>query len=109
MEELRALPHCVHSYVFLYCQTHYISITEWPSESGQTERDFHNPSIPRDFLLCDFMDIFPMKLGNQLIINLYHTEKVCSNVDYYIYLNCSGGGETLLLSISLCSHGLYPL
>lgn len=45
------------------------------------------------------MDIFPMKLGNQLIINLYHTEKVCSNVDYYIYLNCSGGGGIASFSI----------
>jgi hypothetical protein len=36
------------------------------------------------------MDIFPLKLENQLIINLYHSEKVCSNVDYYIYFNFSG-------------------
>lgn len=59
------------------------------SEPGQTEKNFHISSTLRDFLQCEFMDIFSMKLENQLIINLYHTEKVCSNGDYYIYFNCS--------------------
>ena len=82
----------------------------WQSKPGQTEKKIHNPSTQRDFLQCEFMNIFPLKLENQLTINLYHTEKVCSNVDYYIHFNCSGRERvTLLISISLCSHGLYPL
>lgn len=64
--------------------------TTLASEPGQTEEIFHISSTHRNFLQCEFMDIFPMKLENQLIINLCHTEKVCSNGDYYIYFNCSG-------------------
>ena len=77
---------------------------------GQTENKVQNPSTQRDFLQCEFMDIVPLKMENQPFINLYHTEKVCSSVDYYIHFNYSGRERgTLLISISLCSHGLYPL
>lgn len=82
---------------YIHMFSFIVKYTTFAYHIGQVNQDkrkgnFHNPIIHRDFLLCEFMDIFPMKLGNQLIINLYHTEKVCSNVDYYIYHSCSGGG-----------------
>jgi hypothetical protein len=68
------------------------------SELGQTEKNFHITSTHRDFLQCEFMDALPMKLENQLIIRLYHIEKVYLNGEYYISSNCSGRGV----------HGFYP-
>ena len=65
--------------------------------------------VLRDFLQCEFMGIFPIKLENKLIINLYHTEKAYSNGDYYIYFNCSGKEREVHRFFKYPYVHMYPL
>lgn len=89
----QSLLHCFHQ--FFYTESYLIC-----KKNQDNQKNFHVPSMHRAFLQCQFVDVFPMKLKNQLIVNLYYIQKVYSKWRLIYFL--------LDLETEICCFFAYP-